>query len=380
MENNSIVRYVIGSSRIKYEVLNEICKPINPKKYQMCCMLIDAHAIFDRLYRPDNINLIDTTLEQTVADIVINLMNVIGHYRRYIATRFQLDNDIFVSYNREPPRYQTELFPMFYEKRFSRRYDDKYKFITNAIDQAWSFICMISNYFEGIYCIDLPEVDEFATLVKASDFDKLSPAVLKLVFAKNPYSHQILRDDRTFIISEKRDYSVLLSRENYFNLGITKDIKNRDEIVEFLTPNILPIIWTMCGLKECSVGPSPFVKSGGPNGICKIAVKIMKHDRYNADTISLKEFLRVMPDYYKIDYIQIAPRYPTLERRYRVLDYRLAAAAITPSQYSKIRSQLIDLFDENELEKMNELLADRKVDPELFELMNLNMSYGEKYN
>ncbi|MDE6040624.1 MAG: hypothetical protein K2F99_03505 [Muribaculaceae bacterium] len=161
MSDNNFMRYVIGASRTKFVVLDELFKKQFPNgipNYKMAVILVDAHSIMTPIYRPNNEYSLDESSEDLATDVVINFMNVLGHYRRYLATRLHLDNDIFVSYNRIQPKFQKMCFPKYFENQAYRYSDDNYKhkFANKITSRAWTFICELSKYFEGIYCWDVP--------------------------------------------------------------------------------------------------------------------------------------------------------------------------------------------------------------------------------
>lgn len=120
MDNFSIIRYLIGASRVKFSVLDEIFKEIKISKNHVT-MYVDAHAILYRLYRNNVISeLQNLPTEIVVRDIVISFVNVLAHYRRYIATRLHKSNDIIVVFNRELPKYQKKYYSDYQHKLYEQ--------------------------------------------------------------------------------------------------------------------------------------------------------------------------------------------------------------------------------------------------------------------
>ena len=102
----SLIRYLIGASRIKYEVLENLYATIPTMQYRMGVMYVDAHSIFYRLFREKDFSTVYAdSMNELVRDLVVGFFNVIGHYRRFMATRLQLDNDIYVMFNPDLPKW-----------------------------------------------------------------------------------------------------------------------------------------------------------------------------------------------------------------------------------------------------------------------------------
>lgn len=377
--NNSLIRYIIGASRIKYEILDQLYAGISMSQYKMGVMYIDAHSIFYRLYKEKNLaNLYSSNQGELIRDLVVGFLNVLGHYRRYMATRMGLDNDIYVMFNREPARYNVKQYEEF-NKKLYKRYncdDPNFGFITKSVELAWQFILGLSPYFEGIYCIDNDGIDDFALMCKLG----FSDDIFYTIYSKSMYGTQLIKRNVVQLFN-RRDNSRLITEGTCYKKGILFDLKA--EASEKLTPDMLPLLWTFAGCGDVSMSGTKYVQR--ISTILKDANKMAEENILIPGT-SIQSFLDTVGDYLgtgsngcsmrltiKIDRNQLI-------KRYRALSPQLAAAAITPDQWARITAQLYDVYDENELENLNELLAAGHVDPELLEITNLNMSVAPKYN
>ena len=190
----SLIRYLIGASRVKYEVLENLYATIPTMQYRMGVMYVDAHSIFYRLFREKDFSTVYAdSMNELVRDLVVGFFNVIGHYRRFMATRLQLDNDIYVMFNPDLPKWHehyTDKNGWCHDKY--KRYDQKhpdYGFHAKAIRKAYSFIVGLSPYFEGIYCIDSTGIDEFALMAGMG----FSDDTFYTIYSRNMYCTQFVR-------------------------------------------------------------------------------------------------------------------------------------------------------------------------------------------
>ena len=96
--------------------------------------------------------------------------------------------------------------------------------------------------------------------------------------------------------------------------------------------------------------------------------------------MSMQSFMDALPAHMPDKKLQLKVDRSYFIDRYRALSAEMGAAAITSGQMSKVAAHCYDIFNEAELEQMNELLAAGAMDPELLEISNLNMSEAFRYN
>lgn len=367
----SLIRYLIGASRIKYEVLEQLYAPIPTMQYRMGVMYVDAHSIFYRLFREKDLaaSYSDSKVE-LVRDLVVGFFNVLGHYRRFMATRLQLDNDIYVFFNPDQTKYHKKYCSEYGKDRY-KRYDVEhpdYGFHAEAIREAYKFIVSLAPYFEGIYCIDSIGADEFALMARMDFADD----IFYTIYSRNMFCTQFVRKNVVQLYN-RRDKSHIITEANCYAKGILYEKKT--DASSDLTPGMLPLLWTLGGCKDVNVEPSSLVSGISP--MVRIANKMVDAGDLT-DGMSIHSFLDVVPKYIKTK-VDMNDEREGLENRYKVLSAKVAGAAITPDQVAKVRSMCYDIFDETELEQLNELLALGEVDPELLEIGNLNLSEAVRY-
>lgn len=378
IDNNSLIRYIIGASRIKYEVLDNLYAGITFSQYRMGVMYVDAHSIFYRLFKErDLVSIYNDHKEELIQDIVIGFYNVLGHYRRYMATRMGLDNDIYVTFNQSQPKYNSKLIPNFGTK-YVRRYDvsdPNFGFINKCINMAWKFILELSPFFEGIYCIDNNGIDDFAVFGRIGFMDD----IFYTIYSRNLYATQMLRSNVVQLYN-RRDNSYIITNGTCYKNGVLREYKTSAS--DLLSADMLPLFWSLCGCNDVSVDALKY----SPRFTTLIKrMNVMAEDRVLIPGMSIYSFLDSVGDY--IDINSKAPTKLALKidrdviiARYKALSIPLSYKAITSDQWAKIVSQTYDVYGESELEHMNELLAEGNVDPNLLELTNLNMSIAPKYS
>lgn len=369
IDDQSLVRNLIGVNMIRYEVLDELYEKIDCSQYKMAVMMVDGHAIFSRLF---HMGKIDTTyagaFDETVRDLVVGFMNVLGHYRRYMSTHMRLDNDIYVMFNRERPVYNCTYYRDFNLDRVERYdpEDPKNGFISQAVGMAWEFILGLSPYFEGIYCLNNQGIDDFALMARME-----FPDILVTVFTRSQYALQLLRPNYVQLCA--RNYKAkhqLITRDTCYNEGVFRKMKLKSN--GSLTPEMLPLYWSILGCSDVNIKNTKLIPRGS-TVLVPAMEKMVKDGLLSPDT-TITGFLENLGIYVSLPAAQLKLAKSKIENSYKALSARLSALAITPDQLANISAQIYDVYDQQELDKLNDLLVHGSLDPEILNLESLNMS------
>lgn len=375
----SMIHYLIGRARIKYTVLDEIFHSVYIPKENHLVFHMDMSSILYRLYREKDLDTIQSVPYQVaVKDLVISIMNTIGHYRRYFTTRLGMSNTIVLYFNQTPPAYQDLIFDK-YRSSWYKLLDPKnmtFGPINSLVSDALDFIKGLVPYFDGIYFLSSPGVDDYAAIrhVMKSNIYK---DCYHLIFSRNMLSTQLISPNCSQLYN-KRDESYLISNGTVFKNGILKGRKTGAS--ESLTAQSLPFIWTLGGCSDIDLKKSKFA-----NGITD-AVKLinpMADQGFFSNSVSIQSFLKEFSHYANKGSsaeLKLIPE--NLVNRYRILNLDLCEAAMTDAQKINLWKGHIDLYDQTGLEEINEKLSDLDADEQLLDITNLNMSepYGESTN
>ena len=220
MSATSIAKYLIGASNIKYEVLDEIFKDVVIKS-DIINLYIDTDYVFHRLYRNStNSDLYAVEGNVLIMDIVVTMVNMLGHYRRYFATRLHKDNRIFLVFNTKAPVFQKHCYPGYGESYYKKykRHNKDYSEITAVIQAAYKFIKTIVVYFEGLYCIDNTGIDNL-TVIQHIRLNEVVKNDYSIIFTRNLLACQLVSDkcsvlytkrDNSYMVTDKDPYKAIL--------------------------------------------------------------------------------------------------------------------------------------------------------------------------
>lgn len=367
---SSMAKFLVGRSRIKYTVLDQLFRSIHIP-YDRVVMYIDMSSILYRLYRKSDLDAIYGIPPEVVTkDLVLSILNTVGHYRRYFMTRLGISNDIILIRNRTRPDFQTLLFPGYRRKWFDMIDPKNAEFgpLTAVIDTAYGFIESIVPYFEGIYCMDAHGVDDYTVIQHLKNSKYYGEGWYHLIFSRNVLPTQLVGPDCS-VLYNKRDDSYLISNFNLYTDGLLRGRKTGAS--ENLSANLLPFIWCMGGCSDIELKHTKY--SSGISDMVKKLNPLVDQGLIRND-MSIQAFLKELSNHMPDHKTELRSLPEELINRHRIVDLSLSARAMTQSQEIDLWKNHVDLFDQNALEDINERLMDIDSDGEIIDIDNLNMS------
>lgn len=389
--NTSMATYLIGSTAIRYEYLDQILPPIVDKiqENEKIIFHVDLEGIIYGLYRKSSISaLLAMEFDYLVKDITVGVINVLAHYRKYFATRLGMDNEILVYWNYELPGYQ-EAYCTEYRNKTYGKYDPQhpsYGVVYQATRKAAKMIANLLQFVEGIYWIDNGKYDTYSAITYTMTTNRYSK-YYHLIFSRTMILGQLV-GKRVAQLVHKRQLeptghggntytsgaSYLITKKNVYE-KVFYNSKEKAPDVD-LPLNYIPIIWTL----------SKYSDMGIPRLIYTKLPDCIRHleELYHAGVISedstipniIDELAKARPKYVSEDSAdQIKQR---AGDRYKILNLKLAAKGVVQPQVMSMYRGVIDLYDQNALEKLNEQLTAEDPRADIINLSALNMSYGKK--
>ena len=363
---NSYIQYLVGASRIRYSVLDTI--GITPLKTNHIVLFIDLHSVLYRIFRTKDLTALNhVPYEVIVKDLTVGIINIAAHYRRYFYTRLKKSNDILFFFNKKLPEYQKKYCPEFNCKLYDRYDPDNPTFgvFGKALEDAIKYIQSLVPYFTGVYFINNMGVDDFAAMKMFMDEPDYADAY-QIILTKNMFAAQLLQPNR-IILFNGRSNSYTINHNTVYSKGVLNGRKT--QVSEHMLPEYLPLLWMVSGCTDVEIKPTKYCKR--LTAMCEIADTLAASGKLTPG-MSPEYFIDVLASVKNMK--NIADDTDTLLDRYRALNINLAEKAITINQIKRFQEGLIELYDQTELERLNDNLAKLSSNSELIELTALNMA------
>lgn len=359
---------------IKYPVLDTFL-PDTVGSRDPIILHIDADAIIYRLFRKKDLSLIYSVSKDTaVKDVVVGMVNVIGHYRRYIITKLRRNCIIYLYYNTMTPPYQEAMYPGYRASwyRLFNQLHPEYGVVTEIMNKAIPFVASILQYTTGNYMIDNQGVDNptainyfIRKIERTARSDRRWSDALHIIFSRSVVPLQLLNDN-TIQLYPKRDKSYIITANTAYSKGIMEGKKSQAS--DLLRPPSIPYVIMLGGLKDLDMKHTPYAR-----GLTRAAVLIsraIRHDReqYLPDLV-LDRLTPLVNDPKR--FVQDREQ---MKYRYNAVALSKSMYAITKSIMIRMESSIVDLYDQNALEEINNLLSQIDADENLIEITSLNLS------
>ena len=373
-DSSSTIKYMIGPSMIKYQVLDDLFKNIRINEH-VVVFHVDAWSILYRMYRTRYLETIHSVpTEVLVKDLVVSFINVLGHYRKYFYKHLHKTNDILVYLNTKLPGYQESVFSDYMKTQYdllSIRHKD-YGAVSYIVQKAFHFIKGLLPYFEGIYYIENDNIDTFTAM---NYFMQLShyQDQYHIIFSRNLLPTQLL-NDHTIQLVNKREDSYILYSDDCIKNGFLRDRKT--VVHKDFTSKMVPFILSMSGYSGINMKPIKSVR--GVSDVIKLLTPLMK-DHIIASDMSIQSFLKEVSSNMRDGGAQLRIG-NSMINRYRAVALDLATKALSNDQKFKLTKHIVDLYDQSMLEMMNEKLSEIGNNPDLLEITSLNMSTVPEYD
>ena len=376
---------------IKFDELDELFDDIYIEQDEVVFYL-DLYSVICRCYQNRFAESIEHCTDQLlITDFVIGILNVLAHYRKYTTTRLRKKSSIVVTFDTKLTKYQKNLYPKFRWDRIPMMDTDNplYGHLNKIVREAYKYLQSICVYFEGIYVIDYNIGVDSLTIVAMLRNTERFKNCYHVIFNRNMQGTQLISHD-TCILFHRKEHTKLLTEKNCLTDGLLWKAResSKKKYAKQISPSMIPFIAMMGG---CIHVLQPLK---GVNCSVTSAVRIvydLLQEKQITRGVSLQSFLEAL-EKYKIDKKSKKRKkdsddipqedisgiffdkehYNAMIDRYRVFSIPLNCLAATKDQILKVYQSLIDVYDQNYLEKINDMLSRIGDDERLISLDVLN--------
>ena len=359
VSSNEYISKILNSKKIRYEKLNELFQFTIPYDKRLVGkqvnIFIDLAAVIKQLYNPDLLDHFKFLKEKDRIIISSEVLNMVGHYRRYFASRRQMYTRFFFYFSYAKSKYHTEIYDDYkkdyYEKRNNLN-NITFGVLSRILQYNMKLIKTILNYIPNAYFIDTgiiePSIIPHYIISEMSEEDDFN----LIISNDDLYYQDLFIKDRTYILELRgNDKTELIYHENLMDV-LLRDTKKVSSDFPNVFPKDILIIDPMIVHKDyniASVGRRGYSTSMG--AINKLKNRDFLGDNsYDIDSLeNLAEDLFPNNDRNQYQYKENISL--VNHELYMNLNYDLIK--------NKVENQIIDLSNDKELVKLNEAVYNR---------------------
>lgn len=382
----NMVKYKIGLAMTKFDILDKLFEDVKIKQNEVVWHF-DMNAVLCRCYQEEFASQLDRADQDwTVMSMVISMLNVLAHYRKYTVFKLHKKNTIIVTYNSKLTAFEETVYPEYYADRVTYWSEDHpiYGDMNQMLHKAYDMMASICRFIDDIFVIDLdPGVDSVTLMGLLRNDDRWRKSY-HILYTRNLSATQLVNKN-TSILYAQIDHSSLITLDNCLSDGILRDCGDnfRKKYQRKLSPIMIPFIATLGGCKHL-LKPSKFCPGKERRSITYATELIMEllKDSWISPSISIQSFVEVLEKYFKQNPDKNGPYteddYEELIGRYQAFTVPVKAVSVTKKTLIKIYKQVFNMYNQEYLEEVNELIASFGTDAQLIEFTVLNINEPSK--
>lgn len=290
-------------------------------------------------------------LNELYRNMISNFINIVAHYRKYFSKN-RIKTNIFLYYNAIPEHKieynNTALVENYRQHFFSSLTDLERLTVNSIIQEAISFMRIITEYIENVYMVSTDSV-ESSLVPMIINMENKYPANINIIISKDEYDLQYVNYNFLLVTKFKKD-AVLITKKNVIKYMC---FRNKFEEKRLINPLLIPFIISCNGNRKRSIkGVSGFrfIK------IYKSLEKLYEAGYLNDDdeeTFTITNIAHVI-NQSNFNFLNRDDIANQVVRNYRAVDLEYQYDVLSDVQKEKIFDQLTDKTDPSTLMEIND--------------------------
>lgn len=246
-----MLQMMLHSKKLSYDRLNKILPDYIPQqgvKYDTINIVIDLYDVVKQLYKPQLLEQINHMKTSDRYQITSEIINIVGHYRHYFASRLWKYTNVYFIYSGEPSEYHTSIDKDYRKEFYRKRLDSNdatFGILTRIIKENFRLIRNFLEYVPHAYFIDTGKV-EYNIVPYMMYVENLIDTSIPTLMISNEeiYFQDFVHNPKLLQLLIKGDKSRIITQENMWD-EVIKDLKKKPDI--HLFPELYPVVLACTG-------------------------------------------------------------------------------------------------------------------------------------
>lgn len=360
----------IGMNCFKFDILDEKLQSVRIVQDKVT-VYIDLYALICKCYSESFVNKLDRADSAVVlTDLVVTLLNALGHYKFYVVKRLKKKCAIVLIHNTKLTKYQKDLDVDYRWDRIDRLSLEHSIFgsFNEKVMEAVLMIQRICMYIEDVYVITPDSELDFPGCVLTLQAQNRFSTTFGIMLTRNLAAAQLIGSRKMIMIYPKSRVPHVLTEKNFLSDGFLRGSKRESSIshLDEIPVRFIPYLCTIGGCEHIL----PAKGTGTFPHACKIAAEML-HSGQLTKNVSFQTFLEELESYMirkkkkgkDAEFYYSKSEYNHLIDRYRAVSVPLNVAAASKGQLMAIHACIVDLYNQQYLDDLTDSLA-RLNDPD----------------
>lgn len=246
-----MLQMMLHSKKLNYNRLNGILPQYIPQRtneYDTVNVIVDLYDVVKQLYKPQLLEQINHMKASDRYQITSEIINIIGHYRHYFASRLWKYTNIYFIYSDSPSAYHTSVFSDYRKDFYKKRLDsgnETFGILTKIIKENFKLIKNFIEYVPHCYFINTGDV-EYTLAPYIMYTERIVDTTIPTMLVSNEeiYFQDFAHNEKLIQLLVKGDKSRIVTKENMWD-EIVSGVKNKPDISLF--PELYPVVLACTG-------------------------------------------------------------------------------------------------------------------------------------
>lgn len=338
-DDKGMISPIFNMNKVKFDIMDKL--NVLDKSKSNTVIFINLENVFKTILttRINNFYIATKTSNDLKLELMSNIVNLAQHYMLYCA-KSKLKARVVLYWNYPEGKYSnSQYIPSYRDYYYNKMFNSiESGYIIKCLSESYNFLKTMLKYTNGIYLVDSTDLESSVIpyILKECRYNDIDNTQYVLV-TNSKYEYQYVNYGFNILVPSGID-SKLLNSDNIIDYMKTSNaIKNKNTIPS----NHLAFVVSLLGDKYRSI---PKINGVGLSTIIKTIRKAIDSLKITENTSSVEMLSSIISENYREQFIN----------NYKCVNIELQAQNSTISEREKILSQLLDKFDENALDYINE--------------------------
>lgn len=333
---------IFNMFKTKFVVMDEL--NLLRKDVDRVDIYINLESVMKVIMSPRINNFLMTTVDKNLFKInmMSNIVNLAQHYRLY-CRKHKKDSRIFLFWNYPKSDYKNSEYIAGFREYYNHKMfrNEGCEYIYRNFTECLNFMNKLFSYVNQVYLINGDSIDSSVVPYLVEDkiyHSRDDDSIQKIIVSNSKYDFQYVNYGFT-VLETNKDSSLVITQDNVIDILKSKmNVRN----VELSSPHtLLPFIISLLGDKYRSI---PKLSGVGLSSILKMVTKALDGLLITESTQDIEMLSNIIAETYRGQFI----------KNYLSTYIPRQSDEVTPLELHNIELQIMDKFDDNALEYINE--------------------------
>lgn len=256
--DSGFIEKILNSKKIRYDKLNSLLDGYISQMdtYKQANIYVDLQSVIKQLYNDELLKQFQSVDDRNRIVIVSEIVNLVGHFRNYFATRKLMFTNFYFYYSFKESTYHKDIYSDYRSEYYEKRNDPEhliFGFLNRVLIHSMKLVKTIMMYIPHCTFINTLDIEPSLIPYSIINSNRVSEDDINFILTNDKtYYQDLTLSKRTYILTiQGTEKSRLITKENVIDCILTqnKSKKNSSDFVN-VTAETVKIVQPMIVNKD----------------------------------------------------------------------------------------------------------------------------------